>query len=78
MSELTLLRDVWDSLTRGEPLNVERVGVFASEGTVTLTGRVKNQWDENLAVALTRNTRGVHHVDNQLRIPIRLKRARVL
>jgi osmotically-inducible protein OsmY len=44
------------------------VGVTTVNGTVTLTGKVKDEATKNQAVEIAKNTSGVNNVDNKLEI----------
>lgn len=59
---------IWTAFALNRHLSPFNIGVKVEQGTATLTGKVENQVDKDLATQIAGDTQGINKVDNQLQI----------
>ncbi|MDH0749332.1 BON domain-containing protein [Pseudomonas sp. GD03842] len=59
---------IWTAFALNRHLSPFNIGVKVEQGTATLTGKVENQVDKDLAAQIAGDTQGIDNVDNQLQI----------
>lgn len=59
---------IWTAFALNRHLSPFTIGVNVEQGTATLTGKVENQVDKDLATQIAGDTQGINKVDNQLQI----------
>ncbi|MFK3799824.1 BON domain-containing protein [Pseudomonas sp. NPDC088444] len=59
---------IWTAFALNRHLSPFNIGVNVEQGTATLTGKVENQVDKDLATQIAGDTQGINKVDNQLQI----------